>query len=82
MIMMNWAMPSRWPAVEAGTDLLARARQIQESWESLLVGGALIDATSGSITIAAIGVGLLLVSLVFVPTRALRTASLVPRREA
>src|SRR4051794_37223693 len=34
-------MPSRWPAVEAGTDLLARARQIQKSWESLLVGGAL-----------------------------------------
>src|SRR4051795_6539880 len=34
-------MPSPWPAVEAGTDLLARARQIQRSWESLLVGGAL-----------------------------------------
>src|SRR3954451_23696100 len=30
-----------WLAVEAGTDLLARARQIQRSWESLLVGGAL-----------------------------------------
>jgi signal transduction histidine kinase len=34
-------MPSPWLAVEAGTDLLARARQIQRSWESLLVGGAL-----------------------------------------
>jgi len=34
-------MPSPWPAVEAETDLLARARQLQRSWESLLVGGAL-----------------------------------------
>src|SRR3954452_23126893 len=34
-------MPSPWLAVEPGTDLLARARQIQRSWESLLVGGAL-----------------------------------------
>src|SRR3954468_13961522 len=39
--MMGWSMPSPWLAVEAGTDLLARARQIQRSWESLLVGGAL-----------------------------------------
>jgi hypothetical protein len=39
--MMSPSMPSPWPAVEAGTDLLARARQIQRSWESLLVGGAL-----------------------------------------
>src|SRR3954447_20102411 len=39
--MMDWPMPSPWLAVEAGTDLLARARQIQRSWESLLVGGAL-----------------------------------------
>ena len=38
---MDWAMPSPWLAVEAGTDLRARARQIQRSWESLLVGGAL-----------------------------------------
>ncbi len=45
----------------------------------LLIGGALIDATSGSTTIAAIGIGLVLVSLVFVPVRALRTASLAPR---
>src|SRR3954452_10166603 len=39
--MMDWSMPSPWLAVEAGTDLLARARQIQRSWESLLAGGAL-----------------------------------------
>src|SRR3954447_20498425 len=39
--MMDWSMPSPWLAVEAGTDLLARARQIQRSWERLLVGGAL-----------------------------------------
>src|SRR6201999_966247 len=39
--MIDWSMPSRWLAVEAGTDLLARARQIQRSWERLLVGGAL-----------------------------------------
>ena len=38
---MVWAMASPWLAVEAGTDLLARARQIQRSWERLLVGGAL-----------------------------------------
>ena len=38
---MDWPMPSRWLAVEAGTDLLARALQTQRSWESLLVGGAL-----------------------------------------
>jgi PAS domain S-box-containing protein len=35
------AMPSQWLAVDAGTDLRARARQIQTSWESLLAGGAL-----------------------------------------
>jgi PAS domain S-box-containing protein len=34
------AMPSPW-AVEAGTDLLARARQIQRSWDRLLGEGAL-----------------------------------------
>src|SRR3954469_1728426 len=39
--MMDRPMPSPWLAVEAGTDLLARARQIQRSWESLLAGGAL-----------------------------------------
>src|SRR3954452_16286595 len=30
------AMPSPWEAVDAGTDLLARARQIQRSWDRLL----------------------------------------------
>src|SRR3954453_23571518 len=34
-------MASQWLAVQAGTDPLARARQIQKSWESLLPGGAL-----------------------------------------
>src|SRR4051795_12677947 len=33
-------MPSGWLAVEAGTDLLARARQIQRSWDRLLGEGA------------------------------------------
>src|SRR4051794_12622597 len=35
------AMPSPWVAVEAGTDLLARARRIQRSWDRLLGEGAL-----------------------------------------
>src|SRR4051794_34266559 len=35
------AMPSPWVAVEAGTDPLARARQIQRSWDRLLGEGAL-----------------------------------------
>jgi PAS domain S-box-containing protein len=35
------AMPSSWVAVDAGTDLLARARQIQRSWDRLLGEGAL-----------------------------------------
>src|SRR4051794_17860257 len=39
--MIDPPMASPWPAVEAGTDLLARAREIQRGWESLLVGGAL-----------------------------------------
>src|SRR3954470_18964156 len=39
--MVPWAMPSPWGAVEAGTDLLARARQIQRSWDRLLGEGAL-----------------------------------------
>src|SRR4051795_6872649 len=34
-------MPSPWVAVEAGTDLLPRARQIQRSWDRLLGEGAL-----------------------------------------
>src|SRR3954451_8240579 len=39
--MIGAAMSSQWLAVEAGADLLARARQIQRSWERLLPGGAL-----------------------------------------
>src|SRR3954471_23821760 len=35
------AMPSPWVAVEAGTDLRPRARQIQRSWDRLLGEGAL-----------------------------------------
>src|SRR5512132_2523806 len=35
------AMPSPWVSVDAGTDLLARARQIQRSWDRLLGEGAL-----------------------------------------
>jgi PAS domain S-box-containing protein len=35
------AMPSPWVAVEAETDLLDRARQIQRSWDRLLGEGAL-----------------------------------------
>jgi PAS domain S-box-containing protein len=34
-------MPSPWVAVDAGTDLLARARQLQSSWDRLLGEGAL-----------------------------------------
>jgi MFS family permease len=45
----------------------------------LLVGGALIDATSGSATIALMGCGVALVSLAFVPVAALRRATLAPR---
>src|SRR3954468_22228676 len=39
--MVVGAMPSPWVAVEAGTELLARARQIQRSWDRLLGEGAL-----------------------------------------
>ena len=34
-------MPSPWVAVEAGTDLRARARRVQRSWDHLLGEGAL-----------------------------------------
>ena len=45
-------MPSPWLAVDTGTDLLARARQIQRSWDRLLGEGALgaedsLEATAG-----------------------------------
>lgn len=46
----------------------------------LLVGGALIDLTSGSTTIAFMGISIALVSLVFAPVRALRRATLQPVR--
>ena len=45
----------------------------------LLIGGALIDLTNGSTTIAVLGIGLGLVSIAFVPVRALRRAALQPR---
>jgi predicted MFS family arabinose efflux permease len=45
----------------------------------LLVGGALIDLTSGSTTIALIGISVAAISLVFLPIAAIRRASLVPR---
>jgi predicted MFS family arabinose efflux permease len=45
----------------------------------LLVGGALIDLTSGSATIAVIGIAVAGVSLVFAPLPSLRRASLAPR---
>ena len=45
----------------------------------LLAGGALIDLTNGSTTIAAMGIGVAAISLAFTPVRAMRRASLVPR---
>ena len=45
----------------------------------LLIGGALIDLTNGTITIALIGIAVAVVSLAFAPVPALRRASLVPR---
>ncbi len=45
----------------------------------LLVGGALVDLTSGSATIALMGIAVAAVSLVFAPVPALRRASLAPR---
>ena len=42
----------------------------------LLAGGALIDLTSGSTTIAVIGVAVVAVSLVFAPIAPIRQASL------
>jgi PAS domain S-box-containing protein len=51
--MIRLAMPPQWEAVGAGTDLLARARQLQRSWDRLLgereLGGAEVppQATAG-----------------------------------
>jgi hypothetical protein len=44
----------------------------------LLIGGALIDLTSGSTTLALMGVAVAAVSLLFAPIAALRRASLMP----
>jgi MFS transporter, ENTS family, enterobactin (siderophore) exporter len=46
----------------------------------MLAGGVLIDATSGTATIAAMGTALCIVALAFVPVRALRQASLTGKR--
>ena len=45
----------------------------------LLGGGALIDLTSGSTTLAAMGLCVIAMSIAFVPVTSLRRASLVPR---
>jgi MFS transporter, ENTS family, enterobactin (siderophore) exporter len=45
----------------------------------LLVGGALIDVIGGSTTMALMGATIALVTLAFVPVRALRGATLLPR---
>jgi hypothetical protein len=45
----------------------------------LLVGGALIDLTDGSTTLALMGVAVAAISLVFVPVGVLRRASLPTR---
>ncbi len=45
----------------------------------LLLGGALIDLTSGSTAIVVMGVLIGIVTLAFVPVRVFRTASLQPR---
>jgi MFS family permease len=45
----------------------------------LLIGGALIDLIGGSTTMALMGGAIALVSLAFVPIRALRGATLLPR---
>ena len=66
-------------------DLLGRigstARSISLGLQpvGLLVGGALIDLTSGSATIAIIGVAVATISLVFAPIAAMRHATVMPR---
>ena len=44
----------------------------------MLAGGVLIDLSSGSMTIAVMGIGLIVLTLVFVPVRALRRATVMP----
>ena len=66
-------------------DLLGRigstARSISLGLQpiGLLVGGALIDLTSGSATIALIGVAVAAIALVFAPIAAMRHATVMPR---
>jgi MFS family permease len=66
-------------------DLLGRigstARSISLGLQpvGLLVGGALIDLTSGSATIAIVGVAVATISLVFAPIAAMRHATVMPR---
>ena len=45
----------------------------------LLAGGALVDLTSGSTTMAVMGLGVLAVSLAFTPVAALRGATIATR---
>jgi hypothetical protein len=45
----------------------------------LLAGGALIDATNGSTTIAVMGLGVAAISLVFAPIAGFRRATIAPR---
>ncbi len=44
----------------------------------MLAGGVLIDLSSGSATIAVMGIGLIVLTLAFVPVRALRRANVMP----
>ncbi|HET9756230.1 MAG TPA: MFS transporter [Candidatus Limnocylindrales bacterium] len=44
----------------------------------MLAGGVLIDLSSGSTTIAVMGIGLIVLTLAFVPVRALRRATVMP----
>ena len=44
----------------------------------MLAGGVLIDLSSGSTTIAVMGIGLIVLTLAFVPVRALRRATIMP----
>jgi hypothetical protein len=46
----------------------------------LLAGGALIDLTNGSTTIATMGVALLILSVVFAPVASLRRGTVAPAR--
>jgi predicted MFS family arabinose efflux permease len=44
----------------------------------MLAGGLLVDLSSGSTTIAVMGIGLIVLTLAFVPVRALRRATVMP----